>query len=215
MRYNKIKFNSHIIKFIPNHRQLYIYNQINKFINNKLDINKLHLTLLYLKINKKILKSFINLNKLEIYCEYILKKIKIYPLQYNQVIQPLNDTFAIIYNSSFEFQTAIQKIQNYIIKSITSKLKKCNIKYIFKHKCEKDQGVWLYIDIIKKKSITSIIKMRIDNILPHISFSPYSLYRKKNPISVYDIRKIYRNKYLRQDISDTLLRFNQGYIEFS
>ena len=59
------------------------------------------------------------------------------------------------------------------------------------------------------------MKMRIDPLLPHISFSPYSLNRKKNPITVYDIRKIYRNTELRKDISDTKIRLNQGYIEFS
>lgn len=215
MKYNKIYLNSHIIKFIPDDNQLYIYNKMNNVINQKLDIKKLHLTLLYIKINNKFLKAFFNLDKLEIYCEHVLKQINIYPVNYNKVIQTLNDTFAIIYNSPYEFQIAIQKIQNYITESIIRKLKKSRTRYIIKHKCEKDNGVWLYIDIIKNNTITSIMKMRIDQLLPHISFSPYSLYRKKNPITVHDIRKIYRNTELRKDISDTRIQLNKGYVEFS
>ena len=215
MKYTKIKFNNHIIKFIPDYKQLYIYNQMNNIIHNKLDIDKLHLTLIYLKINNKILKSFINIDKLEIYCEHILRNLIIYPTNYNNVIQTLNDTFAVIYKSSFDFQKAIQQIQNYIVNNITRKLKKSKIKFMIKHKCEQDKGVWLYIDIIKNNTNISIMKMRIDTLLPHISFSPYSLYRKKNPITVYDIRKIYRNINLRKDLSKSQLLFNKGYIEFN
>jgi hypothetical protein len=215
MIYKKIKFNKYIIKYTPDFNQLYIYNKINSLLNYKLDINKLHLSLVYLHINPKILKKFININKLEDYCYSVLKNIKIYPTSERDVIKSLSDVFAIIYKSSYELQSALLKIHLYIIKIITDKLKRSNTTYISRYKCEKDGGVWLYIDVINKNVTTSIAKIRIDNLLPHISFSIYSLSKNTNPINVHDIRKIYRNNKLRKDISKSYISLKKGYITFS
>ena len=38
---------------------------------------------------------------------------------------------------------------------------------------------------------------------------------KKNPINVYDIRKLYRNKELKEEISKNKLKFRKGFIEFT
>ena len=215
MKYRQIKFNKYIIKFIPSFNQLYIFNKINGLINYKLDINKLHMTLLYIKMNPIFLNKFLNITDLIVFCEKVLNKFTIYPVTANEVIKPLNDVFSIIYGSTFHFHNALTLIHNYIIKTITKKLDKINVPYTVKHKCEKDGGVWLYIDIIKNNTLTSILKMRIDPLLPHMSFSTPSLSHKQNPITVYDIRKIYRNYSLRKEISYSKLDFKNGIIEFS
>tara|TARA_B100001248_G_C27392066_1_gene463029 strand:- start:1995 stop:2549 length:555 start_codon:yes stop_codon:yes gene_type:complete len=183
-------------------------------MKNKLDLNKLHMTLLYLKMNKKFRKRFLDLDKLEDFCESKLKKYTLTPISSKEAIKPLNDVFAIIYNSSFEFNNTIRSIQNYIINTITRKLERSKIPYTIKNKCEKDGGVWLYIDIVENKYIYSIIKMRVDPLLPHISFSIYSLSSKDNPITVHDIRKVYRNKYLRSEIEYSKIKLKNGEIEF-
>ena len=213
-RYKKIPFNNHIIKFTPSFNQLYIFNKINGLMKNKLDLNKLHMTLLYLKMNKKFRKTFLDLDKLEDFCESKLKKYTLTPISSKEAIKPLNDVFAIIYNSSFEFNNTIRSIQNYIINTITRKLERSNIQYTIKNKCEKDGGVWLYIDIVENNYIYSIIKMRVDPLLPHISFSIYSLSSKDNPITVHDIRKVYRNKYLRNELEYSKIKLKNGEIEF-
>lgn len=215
MRYQKIKFDKHIIKYTPDFNELYIYNKMNGLIDHKLDINKLHLSLVYLQINKKILKAFINIDKLEQFCTKVLKNIKLFPVNQKDVIRSLNDVFSVIYKSSFEFQNALSKIHLYIINSITSKLKRTNTRYNSNYRCEKDGGVWLYIDVVKKNVTTSILKLRIDNLLPHITFSIYSLSKKTNAINVHDIRKIYRNHQLRQNISNSKLSLNKGQINLS
>ena len=166
-------------------------------------------------MNRKFRKSFLNIDRLEKFCEKELRRIILYPESSDKVIQPLNDVFAVIYNASFEYQTAMRNIQNYIIQTIIHRLKKSRIKHIVKNKCEKDGGVWLYIDIIKNKTIFSILKMRIDSTIPHISFSMYSLSSKRNPINVHDVRKVYRNRYLRNEIIYSKLNLKRGYIELT
>ena len=173
------------------------------------------MTLLYIKMNPKLQKNLLHIDKLLEFSERILKNITIYPTSAKNVINPISDVFAVMYNSSFEFHKALTKIHNYIINMITSKLDKLRLPYNVKHKCEKDGGVWLYIDIIQKKNIISILKMRTDPLHPHISFSIYSLSRKENPITVHDIRKLYRNNKLRDEIERSKLKFKQGTIEFS
>lgn len=217
MKYKKkiIKFDKYIIKFLPSYKQLYIFNKINSILNNKLDINKIHMTLLYLKMNPKLMKKLINIDKLLDYCEKVVKDITIYPSSSNEVIKPVSDVFAVMYDSSFELDKAINKIHNFIIKMITSKLDKLRKRYTVKLKCEKDGGVWLYVDIIKNNNIISILKMRSDPLLPHVSFSHHSHSRKQNPITVYDIRKIYRNNKIRKEISKSQLKLGNGIIDLS
>lgn len=208
-------FENHILQFIPDYNQLYIFNKINKHLDYKLNINKLHLTLMYIKINRKFSKRLLDLDKIEIYAEKVLKNIKLKPLKSDKVIGTLNDVFAIIYENSFDFNNAVQKINRFILEMISSKLNKSNIKYRFRYKCEKDMGVWIYIDIIQGNKIISIGKIRSDDTIPHISFSRQSMSSKHNPINVNDIRKIYRNNELRYQISNSSLNMKDGYVEFS
>lgn len=217
MKYKKkiIKFDKYIIKFLPSYKQLYIFNKINSILKNKLDVDKIHMTLLYLKMNPKLMKKLINIDKLLDYCEKVIKDITIYPTSSNEVIKPITDVFAVMYDSSFEFDKAINKIHNFIIKMITSKLDKLRKKYTVKLKCEQDGGVWLYIDIVQNKNIISILKMRSDPLLPHMSFSHHSQSRNKNPITVHDIRKIYRNNKLRKEISRSQLKLGHGIVDLS
>ena len=208
-------FENHILQFIPDYNQLYIFNIINKHLDYKLNINKLHLTLMYIKINRKFSKQLLNLDKIEIYAEKVLKNIKLKPLKSDKVIGTLNDVFAIIYENSFDFNNAVQKINRFILEMISSKLNKSNTKYRFRYTCEKDMGVWIYIDIIQGNKIISIGKIRSDDTIPHISFSRQSMSSKHNPINVNDIRKIYRNNELRYQISNSSLNMKDGYVEFS
>ena len=170
---------------------------------------------MYIKINRKFSKRLLDLDKIEIYAEKVLKNIKLKPLKSDKVIGTLNDVFAIIYENSFDFNNAVQKINRFILEMISSKLNKSNIKYRFRYKCEKDMGVWIYIDIIQGNKIISIGKIRSDDTIPHISFSRQSMSSKHNPINVNDIRKIYRNNELRYQISNSSLNMKDGYVEFS
>ena len=165
-------------------------------------------------MNYKFMKKLLNLNKIEIFSEKVLKNIKLKTLKSDKVIGTLNDVFAIIYDNSFEYNKAIQKINKFILEMIAYKLNRSKIKYRFRYKCEKDMGVWIYIDIIHKNKIISIGKIRSDDTIPHISFSRQSMSSKNNPVNVNDIRKIYRNNELRNIISNTYLNLNDGYVEF-
>ena len=196
-----VYFENHILQFVPEYNQLYIFNKINQLINNKLNINRLHLTLMYIKMNPKFMKKLLNLDKIEIYAEKVIKNIKLKPIKSDKVIGTLNDVFAIIYENSFKFDSAIQKINKFILTMIATKLNQYNLQYRFKYRCEKDMGVWTYIDIIRDNKIISIGKIRSDDTLPHISFSRQSMSSKNNPLNVNDIRKIYRNNELRNTIS--------------
>ena len=209
-----VYFENHILQFVPEYNQLYIFNKINQLINNKLNINRLHLTLMYIKMNPKFMKKLLNLDKIEIYAEKVIKNIKLKPIKSDKVIGTLNDVFAIIYENSFKFDSAIQKINKFILTMIATKLNQYNLQYRFKYRCEKDMGVWTYIDIIRDNKIISIGKIRSDDTLPHISFSRQSMSSKNNPLNVNDIRKIYRNNELRNTISQSSLNLNDGYVEF-
>ena len=210
--YRKIPFNNYIIKYIPSNNQINFFYKINGLINYKINVNKLHLTLLYIKMNKKIMKSLINKKKIEQFAKREMRNIILMPENPNKVINTLTDVFGIIYKSNMKFNNAINNIRNYLINEITRKLKK--YKYTTKYKCEKDGGVWFYIDIVRKDKIMSIIKIRSDPLLPHISWSMYSA-SKKNPINVYDIRKLYRNRELKEEISKNKLKMKKGIIEFT
>lgn len=210
--YKKIAFNNYNLKFIPSNNQINFFYKINGFINYKINMNKLHMTLLYVKMNKKIMKNIINIKKLEKFAKTQLRNIIIMPESSDKVINTLTDVFGIIYKTNMKFNNAINNIRNFLITEIIKKIKK--YKYTTKYKCEKDGGVWFYIDIIRKDKIISIIKIRSDQLLPHISWSMYSA-SKKNPINVYDIRKLYRNKELKEEISKNKLKFRKGFIEFT
>ena len=97
---------------------------------------------------------------------------------------------------------------------IATRLNQYNLQYRFKYRCEKDMGVWTYIDIIRDNKIISIGKIRSNDTLPHISFSRQSMSSKNNPLNVNDIRKIYRNNELRNTICQSSLNLNDGYVEF-
>ena len=210
-----VYFNSHILQFIPEYSQLYIFNKINKLIDNKLNINRLHMTLMYIKMNPQFMKKLLDLDKIEIYAEKLLRNIKLKPLKSDKVIGTLNDVFAIIYEATFDFNNIIQKINKFILTMIATKLNRANITYRFRYKCERDMGVWIYIDIIKGPRIVSIGKIRSDDTLPHISFSRQAMSSQHNPVNVNDIRKIYRNHDLRYDISRTQFDMSDGYVEFT
>ena len=210
--YRKIPFNNYILKYIPTNNQINFFNKINGLINYKINMNKLHMTLMYIKMNKKIMKSLLNKKKIESFAIREMRNVILMPEKPDKVINTLTDVFGIIYKSNMSFNNAINNIRNFLIKEIIRKLRK--YKYTTKYKCEKDRGVWFYIDIVKNEKIISIIKIRSDQLLPHISWSMYSNF-KKNPINVYDIRKLYRNRELKEEISKSKLKMKQGFIEFT
>ena len=210
--YRKIPFNNYILKYIPTNNQINFFNKINGLINYKINMNKLHMTLMYIKMNKKIMKSLLNKKKIESFAIREMRNVILMPENPDKVINTLTDVFGIIYKSNMSFNNAINNIRNFLIKEIIRKLRK--YKYTTKYKCEKDGGVWFYIDIVKNEKIISIIKIRSDQLLPHISWSMYSNF-KKNPINVYDIRKLYRNRELKEEISKSKLKMKQGFIEFT
>lgn len=210
--YRKIPFNNYILKYIPTNNQINFFNKINGLINYKINMNKLHMTLMYIKMNKKIMKSLLNKKKIESFAIREMRNVILMPEKPDKVINTLTDVFGIIYKSNMSFNNAINNIRNFLIKEIIRKLRK--YKYTTKYKCEKDGGVWFYIDIVKNEKIISIIKIRSDQLLPHISWSMYSNF-KKNPINVYDIRKLYRNRELKEEISKSKLKMKQGFIEFT
>ena len=72
-----VYFNSHILQFIPEYSQLYIFNKINKLIDKKLNINILYMTLMYIKMNPQFMKKLLDLDKIEIYAEKLLRNIKL------------------------------------------------------------------------------------------------------------------------------------------
>jgi hypothetical protein len=210
--YRKIPFNNYILKYIPTNNQINFFNKINGLINYKINMNKLHMTLMYIKMNKKIMKSLLNKKKIESFAIREMRNVILMPENPDKVINTLTDVFGIIYKSNMSFNNAINNIRNFLIKEIIRKLRK--YKYTTKYKCEKDGGVWFYIDIVKNEKIISILKIRSDQLLPHISWSMYSNF-KKNPINVYDIRKLYRNRELKEEISKSKLKMKQGFIEFT
>ena len=56
-----------------------------------------------------------------------------------------------------KFNNAINNIRNFLITEIIKKIKK--YKYTTKYKCEKDGGVWFYIDIIRKDKIINTLDL--------------------------------------------------------
>lgn len=210
--YKRIPFDNYVLKYIPINSQILYFNKINGLIKYKINMNKLHMTLLYIKMNKKMMDKILNKNKVENFAKNQLKNVILKPENSDKVINTLSDVFGIIYKSNLKLENAIANIRKFIIKQIIKKIKK--YQYKTKYKCEKDGGVWFYIDIIKNNKIYSIIKIRSDELLPHISWSMHS-FKKKNPINVYDIRKLYRNKKLKEYISKSKLKMKYGFIEFS
>lgn len=210
----KRELNRHYLIFYPEYSELNVYNDINHKLDNKLDLEKLHLSFLYYKIFKKYEKA-IYPEKIEAYCTKLFQNIKLYPMPSNNVIQTLNDNFVIIYQTNYEINKKIDELKNYIIDRLIHYLNKKRIKWTKRYRCEADDGVWLYIDIHEKNKTYGIFKIRMNKFLPHVSFSLYSLYRKEKPITTHDIRKVYRDRKLRSKISNSRINLRNGFFELS